>query len=127
MGSIRGQAMLEFALALPVFLLSMLIILDFGRAVWHYNSISSAVREGARYAIVRSHTDAQIRAHVKWAARGVDLSDSDIVIGPPVSRTPRRPVTVAISYSFRPITPLISRLAGDSLTLTASSRMLVEY
>ena len=49
----RGVAALEFALIAPVFFLLIFGIIDFGLGIWTYNNISQAVREGARYAVVR--------------------------------------------------------------------------
>jgi Flp pilus assembly protein TadG len=48
----RGQALLEFALVLPIFLTLLFLVVDFGRVVWATNSLANAAREGARYAIV---------------------------------------------------------------------------
>jgi len=47
-----GQALLEFALILPLFLIMLMGVIDVGRAIWAQNSLSSAAREGARFAIV---------------------------------------------------------------------------
>lgn len=47
-----GQALVEFALVIPIFLSLLMGIADLGRVVWAYNSLSSAAREGARFAIV---------------------------------------------------------------------------
>lgn len=51
-GSRRGQALVEFALTLPVLILLLVGIIDFGRAVWAVSVVSNAAREAARYAIV---------------------------------------------------------------------------
>jgi Flp pilus assembly protein TadG len=48
----RAQALVEFALVLPVFLLLVTGIFDAGRAVWQENTLAYAAREGTRYAIV---------------------------------------------------------------------------
>jgi hypothetical protein len=48
----RGQALVEFALILPVFVLLIVAIFDFGRVVWATTSVTNAAREAARYAIV---------------------------------------------------------------------------
>jgi Flp pilus assembly protein TadG len=49
----RGQALVEFALALIPFLLLLLAIFDFGRAIYIYNGVSQAAREVARTASVK--------------------------------------------------------------------------
>jgi Flp pilus assembly protein TadG len=48
----RGQALVEFAIIIPIFLTLLMGIFDFGRVVWAQNSLASAAREGARFAIV---------------------------------------------------------------------------
>jgi hypothetical protein len=48
----RGQAMVEFALIFPVFILLLVGMFDFGRVVWVNNTLATAAREAARYAIV---------------------------------------------------------------------------
>jgi Flp pilus assembly protein TadG len=47
-----GQALVEFALVAPIFLLLLFSIIDFGRAVYYIQALNNAAREGARYAIV---------------------------------------------------------------------------
>ncbi|HSO93938.1 MAG TPA: TadE/TadG family type IV pilus assembly protein, partial [Candidatus Dormibacteraeota bacterium] len=46
-----GQSMVEFAILAPIFFLLLLGTIDLGRAVYTYNAISEAAREGARAAI----------------------------------------------------------------------------
>jgi len=48
----RGQALVEFSLSAIVLLLLVFGMIDAGRAVWNYNTLSQATREGTRYAIV---------------------------------------------------------------------------
>ncbi|HEV2010034.1 MAG TPA: TadE/TadG family type IV pilus assembly protein [Candidatus Limnocylindria bacterium] len=47
-----AQALVEFALVLPLFLLLVTGIFDVARAVWQENTLAYAAREGTRYAIV---------------------------------------------------------------------------
>src|SRR5438105_2863754 len=49
----KGQALVEFTIAIPVFLAIVLGMLDLGRVVWANTVLADAAREGARYAIVR--------------------------------------------------------------------------
>ena len=48
----RGQALVEFALVIPVFLVILMGTIDLGRAVFAYNSVTNAAREEFRVAIV---------------------------------------------------------------------------
>ena len=48
----RAQALVEFALVLPVLLLMILGVLDLGRAVYAQSALVSAARTGARVAVV---------------------------------------------------------------------------
>ena len=53
----RGQSLVEFALILPILLILMLGIVDFGRAIFAYNAVSNGARSGARVAIVNQDID----------------------------------------------------------------------
>jgi hypothetical protein len=50
----RGQALVEFSLVLPIFVLLMLAVFDFGRGIYTYNGLSEAAREIARTTIVNT-------------------------------------------------------------------------
>jgi Flp pilus assembly protein TadG len=45
----RGLAAVEFAILLPLVLLIMLATAELGRALYQYNTLTKAVRDGARY------------------------------------------------------------------------------
>ncbi len=51
-GSESGQALIEFAFILPIMLVFLLVLVDFGLALDHRQVIQHAVREGARYGAV---------------------------------------------------------------------------
>ncbi|MEO7117701.1 MAG: TadE family protein [Candidatus Limnocylindrales bacterium] len=57
-GRDRGQALVEFALVLPILATLLFGLLDVGRVVWAQDSISNAAREGARFAIVHGGSPA---------------------------------------------------------------------
>jgi Flp pilus assembly protein TadG len=48
----RGQGLVEFALLLPLLLLLLLGIIEFGMAVFAYNTTANVGREVARFAVV---------------------------------------------------------------------------
>jgi Flp pilus assembly protein TadG len=50
-----GQALVEFALVVPIFLLLLLAVIEFGRFILAYEAANHAVREGTRYAIVHGY------------------------------------------------------------------------
>jgi len=58
--STRGQAMVEFALAIPIFLMLLIGLFDLGHVVWVNNSIATASREGARLAVVHGGAWSQL-------------------------------------------------------------------
>lgn len=45
----HGQSVLEFAMVLPLMLLIVFGIIEFGRAYYQYNTLTKAIRDGARY------------------------------------------------------------------------------
>ncbi len=53
----RGQALVEFSLAIFVFLFLMMAVFDFGRAIYQYNGVAQAAREIARVTAVHSGSD----------------------------------------------------------------------
>lgn len=55
----RGATLVEFAIALTVFLTAMFAVIEFGRALWVHNALSDAARRGARYAVLHSPADVE--------------------------------------------------------------------
>jgi Flp pilus assembly protein TadG len=143
-GTSRGQSLVEFALVLPLFLVLVMGIADLGLAVFSYNSITNAAREGARLAIVNQDT-------TKITARAT--SQSAIARTPTVTvafyqakvdgtpdTTKTCPVglstyigvgclaVVTFQGSYQPITPIIGNiLFKNGVTFTATTVLPVEY
>jgi hypothetical protein len=44
----RGQSLVEFSIALTVFLMLLMAVFDFGRGIYMYNGVAQAAREIAR-------------------------------------------------------------------------------
>lgn len=51
----RGQALVEFALVIPIFLLMLFGLVDMARIVYFNSTLSQAAREGARLAAVEAY------------------------------------------------------------------------
>ena len=45
----KGVALIEFALVLPLLLLLSLIVTEYGRALYQYNTLTKSVRDAVRY------------------------------------------------------------------------------
>jgi hypothetical protein len=86
----NAQAMLEFALVFPLVLVLTYGIIEFGRMIFIYASVTGAAREGARYGaaaggdlsgtIPRYARCAEIRNAVRSKTFLVNIADSDILI-----------------------------------------------
>jgi hypothetical protein len=51
----RGQALVEFSLTIVLFMTVLMGIIEFGRLVWLYDTVSNLAREIARYTIAVEH------------------------------------------------------------------------
>src|SRR5258708_12338235 len=86
----RSQALIEFALISPVLLLLVFGIIDIGRAVFYYDTLSHAAREGAREAVSASTplpTDASVLDAVMQQLVGAPVSPP-CPHGPATTATP---------------------------------------
>jgi hypothetical protein len=123
----RGQALVELALVVPVLLLLVLGIFEFGRLLNAYMTVQHAAREGARLGILGA-TDVEIETVVvSTAATTLDTTRLTVVISPPVSgRTSGVIMTVSVTYTFEVIVPLFDRILGSSVPITSNLSMRVE-
>jgi hypothetical protein len=131
----RGQALVEFALALPIFLVLMLAVFDLGRAIYMYNGVSEAAREIARVTSVypcanpsacvlgTSTQTAAVLATQKglipnlgnptFACVDIDASSTTPCI-------PGKQVKVVIIAPYSPITPVLSLIGTLNLQSTST-------
>jgi Flp pilus assembly protein TadG len=82
--------MVEFALVSPVLLLLVFGVIDLGRAVFYYDTLSHAAREGARAAVTASNqlpTNASVLATVTTQMIGAPVAEP-CPQGPLTSATP---------------------------------------
>lgn len=111
-----GAAAVELALVMPVLLMVVLGIVDFGRALFTLNNLTSAVREGARFAAVQSLPMNQDDVKAKVAAyfNNVKVGGTALNASTGVNVTvDASTVTVGIAgYAFEPITPLAKFVPG---------------
>lgn len=130
----KGQGLIEFALIIPIIILLFTVFIDLARAVFFYASLSNAVREGTRYAIVNPLplNSAQvdiIRNTVRVHTSGIDPSAVTVTVTVTTTTPPdgNARVTVVATFTFQPITPGLKLLLGSSsgILLRAQSSALV--
>lgn len=129
-----GQAIVEFALVLPILLLLAIGLINIGLMINAQLELSNAAWEGARAgATIRDPTsgDDEITGAVLAALSTVDAGDLQIDIDPTAAEWPRSepwplprgyPLTVRLSYPF----PLMLPLA-PVVTLDARAVSRMEY
>lgn len=120
----KGQSLVEFALVVPILLLLVLGIMEFGRAYSANLTLQNATREGARLAVTGA-TDAQITQRVKDSAPTLDVSRLNVSVTP-ASRRQGDNVMVTVTYDFNYLTPLIQNLVGSLRTFTQQVTMRME-
>jgi hypothetical protein len=136
----RGQALVEFSLAIVVFLVLMLAIFDFGRAIMQYNGVAQAAREIARVTAVHEGADftteagrsAETNAVISTQKRLVPaLEDPTITcvnidgsVVPADECVEGLWINVEIHASYSPITPLLGLVGTWDLFSSSTSVQL---
>lgn len=76
-----GQTIIEFALLLPILIMVLFGITEFGRAIMVKNVLHTAAREGARLAAVSAVGDSlMVQARVVTVLQAASISDYQITI-----------------------------------------------
>jgi Flp pilus assembly protein TadG len=126
-----GQSLVEFALVLPIFLLVLFAIVDFGMAFHAWIAVTNSAREGARLGSVRAPA-VDIEQRVRDTADTLDQDDL-IVTVTNAQGQPGESVVVDVSYGYSLITPLADIMGvmswgniDDSFTLSSTADMRLE-
>lgn len=145
----RGQSLVEFALALPVLLLIVLVTLDFGRALYGWIIVQNSARIAANFAganadgwrgsgdpDVVAEYEVQIERDLNTAncqaastpPSPVFTDGPDTAVGggyPDTDYDVGDTVVVDLTCTFRPITPIIGDIVGKNVTLGARSEFRI--
>lgn len=124
----EGQAVVEFAVILPVLLLVLFAILQFGVLFNNYIQVTAAAREGARKAATSralgvAGAESAATAAAKSAAPGLNASNMGITYPNSPTFIQGSDVKVQVTY---PYSISIIGLVVSSGNLTASTTMRVE-
>ncbi len=121
----RGQSLVEFALVLPVFLLLLIGIAEFGRAWMTRNILTGAAREAVRIAAVQDNAaSALARANAILASAGVSGAAVNVLD----DGVPFGTCQVTVTYNF-PVTVagFLPGLQGKNFPLSSSTTMRKEF
>jgi Flp pilus assembly protein TadG len=120
----RGQNLVEFALVIPLLLLLVIGIAEFGRAWMTKNILTGAAREAVRIMAVQTGniTTATARADNILNSAGITTANVNVID----ASSAFEPVSVIVTYNF----PVV--LAGfipglDNITLSSTTTMRREY
>ena len=137
----RGNALVEFALVLPLLLLIFAGIVDFGFLFQRYEVITNAAREGARIGVLPGYEVADVQQRVlDYVQAGLSMSadeakaavgapDVQPVMLTPVTGAPfaATQVTVSFTYNYLIIAPIVNLVTGGdwaaSITINSRSTM----
>jgi Flp pilus assembly protein TadG len=124
-----GQSLVEFALVVPMLLLLVIGIAEFGRAWMTQNILTGAAREAVRIAAVPAPgggwngPGATARAVTVLASAGI-TADNLVVL----DNVAYQPVSVTIAYNFPvAIAGFIPGLNNATVPLTSTTTMRREY
>lgn len=122
----KGQALIETALVLPIFLMFFCSIIDFGRILQANSQLNLVTQESVRLAGL-GRTDSEI---IQYAYDKTELDNkSSLVVNISPDYTVRKSgdyVTVKISYDVKYITPLIGFILPSPFKVNTSSTIRVE-
>jgi Flp pilus assembly protein TadG len=102
-----GQSLVEFAMVVPIFLLVLFAIVDFGMAFHAWITITNSAREGARAGAVHAPV-ATIEQRVRNAADSLDQDNLTVTVtnADDQGGQPGESVVVDVSYDYSLMTPL---------------------
>jgi Flp pilus assembly protein TadG len=123
----HGQSLVEAAIILPVLIILIMGIIDFGLLFNNTIMISNAAREGARQAALGGNDDEVVQT-IQNMTTTLDQTAMTVSITPGyAARNHGTEVTVSVSYQNELITPLIdSFFSGGAASLKSTSIMRVE-
>jgi Flp pilus assembly protein TadG len=126
----RGATAVEVALLMPILLLLVMGIVDFGRALHAQVTLTQAAREGARVAALNQPNPT---GRTQNAATGLDPGDVGVAVTACSASSSDDSAEVEVTYTFEFITPIggFSGLFGgggygDPIVLSAKGVMPCE-
>jgi Flp pilus assembly protein TadG len=132
-----GSELVELAVVLPLLLILIAGIVDFGFLLQSFEVVTNAAREGARVGVLPGYGTTDIQGRVASYITAAGLPGTPTTTVTPVAITPGGggaafpAIKVSVSYSYqflfiRPMVTLIGATFATNKTFTATSVMRVE-
>ncbi len=131
----KGQALVEFALLIPIFLILLFAIVDFGMGFHSWITVTNSAREGARLGAVAA-TGQEIEDRVRdTAGLPNEATKMTVTVTNSVDTggQPGESVVVQVDYEYDLITPLAGlvqlvsgNILGPTLTFSSTAEMRLE-
>ena len=126
--NLAGQAAVEFAMTAVVLFLLTFGIMNFAMAIYAYNLVSYAAREGSRYAAVRGSSSpapvaaSDVTSFVRGETSGLNPTNMTITTSWLPDNNPGSFVQVEVQYTFSFLMPLVTL---PSVTLESTSQLVI--
>ena len=135
----RGAALVEFALVLPLLLMLLLGMLEFGKAYNYWIDTTHLANQGARWAVVNRNPGAgTLQEYIQGQANTVELRDggtpsipagdeAEVCISFPLgSSNVGDPVHVTVSATYHWLPFIGDRISSTAVTISGSATMRLE-
>lgn len=134
----KGQALVEFSLAVTVFVVLLMGVVDFGLSIYKYNGVSQAAREIARVASVHQGTffgsSPQITNVVATQQQLIpglssptftctDINGATVALFNGAKCPSTAYVTVVVTAPYRAVTPLVGVLGTFTMKGSSSAQI----
>lgn len=121
----KGQALVEFALVLPILLMLLCGIIDFGWIYYNQITLNNAAREGARYAVIHydPSTDWKEASENRMINNMVGVNSATAIVSDPIGQQ----ITASVTAEPKILTGFTSVILGkQTITLHARCTMRLE-
>jgi Flp pilus assembly protein TadG len=121
----KGAAVVEFAVVSPVLILLLLGMIECGRMIMVQQSLTTAVREGARIAVSEGNNAAAAIDAVQSFLAGAGVKGAKVAVAPKNigSMAHGQPITVSASVPFREVSWLPNPFFFADKTLSSAATM----
>jgi Flp pilus assembly protein TadG len=138
----RGQATVEFALAITIFIVLLMGVFDLGMGIYKFNGVSQAAREIARVASVHPCTNPNactlgdtpevatviavqkgLIPNLGTPAYGCVRADGTLIPGSGSGCAPGDSIQVTVSAPYTPVTPILGLIGTWNLRSSSSVKI----